>query len=104
MPGAELLSLLRPLQVRLIGKRRPYLIPTVAIDHVDARRIQRASRGDHMSVMYQHVQGKAKQAAEVNPSLPKPLSELVTKCMSVDKMKRFQSMDELREALEKALS
>lgn len=62
------------------------------------------SRGDHMSVMYQHVQGKAKQAIEVNPSLPRPLSELVTKAMSVDKMKRFQSMDELRLALEKALS
>lgn len=61
------------------------------------------SRGDHMSVMYQHVQGKAKTAIEVNPSLPRPLSDLVTKAMSVDKMKRFQSMDELREALEKAL-
>jgi eukaryotic-like serine/threonine-protein kinase len=61
------------------------------------------SRGDHMSVMYQHVQGKAKQASEVNPALPKPLSELVTKAMSVDKMKRYQSMDELRMALEKAL-
>jgi serine/threonine protein kinase len=61
------------------------------------------SRGDHMSVMYQHVQGKAKQAIEVNPALPKTLSDLVTKAMSVDKMKRFQSMDELRLALEKAL-
>jgi eukaryotic-like serine/threonine-protein kinase len=61
------------------------------------------SRGDHMSVMYQHVQGKAKQVSEVNPSLPKPLSELITKAMSVDKMKRHQSMDELRMALEKAL-
>jgi eukaryotic-like serine/threonine-protein kinase len=61
------------------------------------------SRGDHMSVMYQHVQGKAKTAIEVNPQLPKPLSDLVTKAMSVDKMKRFQSMDELRIALEKAL-
>ncbi|MBL8265539.1 serine/threonine protein kinase, partial [Steroidobacter sp.] len=61
------------------------------------------SRGDHMSVMYQHVQGKAKTAIEVNPSLPRPLSDLVTKAMSVDKMKRYQSMDELREALEKAL-
>ena len=25
------------------------------------------SRGDHMSVMYQHVQGKAKQSQEINP-------------------------------------
>jgi serine/threonine protein kinase len=61
------------------------------------------SRGDHMSVMYQHVQGRAKVAIEVNPELPKPLSELVSKAMSVDKAKRFQSMDELRHALEKFL-
>lgn len=61
------------------------------------------SRGDHMSVMYQHVQGKAKSAIEVNAQLPRPLSELVSKAMSVDKAKRYQSMDELREALEKAL-
>jgi serine/threonine-protein kinase len=61
------------------------------------------SRGDHMSVMYQHVQGKAKSALEVNPQLPKPLADLVSKAMSVDKTKRYQSMDELREALEKAL-
>ncbi|MFC4314883.1 HEAT repeat domain-containing protein [Steroidobacter flavus] len=62
------------------------------------------SRGDHMSVMYQHVQGKAKSAIEVNPQLPRPLSELVSKAMAVDKTKRFQSMDELRLALEQALA
>ena len=61
------------------------------------------SRGDHMAVMYQHVQGKAKSAIEVNPELPKELSDLVSKTMSVDKTKRFQSMDELRTALEKFL-
>ncbi|MGC3980998.1 MAG: HEAT repeat domain-containing protein [Steroidobacteraceae bacterium] len=61
------------------------------------------SRGDHMSVMYQHVQGKAKAPIDVNPQLPKELSELVVKAMSVDKMKRHQSMDELRLALEKFL-
>jgi eukaryotic-like serine/threonine-protein kinase len=58
------------------------------------------SRGDHMSVMYQHVQGKAKAAIDVNPQLPKELSDLVAKCMAVDKNKRFQNMDELRHALE----
>ena len=61
------------------------------------------SKGDHMSVMYQHVQGKAKAPIEVNPQLPKALSDLVAKAMSVDKLKRFQSMDELRAALEKVL-
>ena len=61
------------------------------------------SRGDHMSVMYQHVQGKAKPPIEVNPQLPKTVSDLVVKAMAVDKLKRFQSMEELRIALEKAL-
>lgn len=59
------------------------------------------SRGDHMSVMYQHVQGKAKAPIDVNPQLPKPLSDLVAQAMSVDKLKRHQTMDELRLALEK---
>ncbi len=59
------------------------------------------SRGDHMSVMYQHVQGKAKPAIEINPQMPKSLSELIGRAMSVDKMKRPQSMDEFRLALEK---
>jgi serine/threonine-protein kinase len=57
------------------------------------------SRGDHMSVMYQHVQGKARIAQEVNPNLPPGLSDLVMRCMAVDKTKRFQSMDELSQAL-----
>jgi serine/threonine-protein kinase len=60
-------------------------------------------RGDHMAVMYQHVQGKAKPVIEVNPAIPPGLSEIVSKAMTVDKGKRFQSMDELRAALEKYL-
>jgi len=59
------------------------------------------SRGDHMSVMYQHVQGKARIPQDLNPNLPPGLSELVTKAMAVDKNKRFQTMDELRVALER---
>ena len=57
------------------------------------------SRGDHMSVMYQHVQGKAKPAQEVNENLPDVFAEIITKAMSVDKTKRYQSMNELTEAL-----
>jgi serine/threonine-protein kinase len=56
-----------------------------------------------MSVMYQHVQGKAKSPIEVNPQVPKPVSDLVSKAMSVDKMKRFQNMEEIRVALEKVI-
>ena len=61
------------------------------------------SRGDHMSVMYQHVQGKARPAQEVNASLPPGLSDLVMKAMAVDKARRFQSMGELSTALERYL-
>jgi serine/threonine-protein kinase len=61
------------------------------------------SRGDHMSVMYQHVQGKARVPREINPALPQGLSDLVVKAMSVDKSKRHQSMEELRAALERFL-
>jgi serine/threonine-protein kinase len=61
------------------------------------------SRGDHMSVMYQHVQGKARVPREINPALPQALSDLVAKAMSVDKAKRHQSMEELRAALERSL-
>ena len=48
-------------------------------------------RGDHMSVMYQHVQGKARPPIELNPALPPGISDLVMQCMSVDKAKRFSS-------------
>jgi HEAT repeat protein/tRNA A-37 threonylcarbamoyl transferase component Bud32 len=61
------------------------------------------SRGDHMSVMYQHVQGKAKQPIEINKAIPLELNNLVMRCMSLDKAKRAQSMDELRLSLEKFL-
>jgi serine/threonine-protein kinase len=60
-------------------------------------------RGDHMSVMYQHVQGRARPPIELNPALPPALSELVMKTMSVDKEKRPASMDELHVALERFL-
>ncbi|MDQ2639304.1 MAG: HEAT repeat domain-containing protein [Pseudomonadota bacterium] len=59
------------------------------------------ARGDHMAVMYQHVQGKARPPQELNPKLPPGLAELITKAMAVDKAKRFQSMDEMRVALER---
>jgi eukaryotic-like serine/threonine-protein kinase len=61
------------------------------------------SRGDHMSVMYQHVQGKARPPIEINKSLPPELNSLVLKCMSLDKTKRTQTMDELRQELQKFL-
>ncbi|NCF14332.1 MAG: protein kinase [Gammaproteobacteria bacterium] len=58
------------------------------------------SRGDHMSVMYQHVQGKAMSAQEINKDLPDDFAAVIIKAMSVDKTKRYQSMEELTDALD----
>jgi len=62
------------------------------------------SRGDHMSVMYQHVQGKAQPLHEINAAIPRALSDIVGRTMQVDKAKRFNSMEELRAALAGAVS
>ncbi len=58
------------------------------------------SRGDHMSVMYQHVQGKAKAAQEINSKITDSLAAVISRAMSVDKSKRHQSMGELTDALD----
>ncbi len=58
------------------------------------------SRGDHMSVMYQHVQGKATSAQDINKDLPDDFAAVIIKAMSVDKTKRYQSMEELTDALD----
>ena len=58
------------------------------------------SRGDHMSVMYQHVQGKAKPIQEINKDVPDEYVALITQAMSVDKTKRQQSMPELTDGLD----
>jgi serine/threonine-protein kinase len=58
------------------------------------------SRGDHMAVMYQHVQGKASPLNDLNPNLPAALVNIVEKAMTVDKSKRFGSMEEFHSALD----
>ena len=62
------------------------------------------SRGDHMAVMYQHVQGKAAPLGELNAKLPAGLVKIVEQAMTVDKAKRFETMEDFRIALERTLS
>jgi serine/threonine-protein kinase len=57
------------------------------------------SKGDHMAVMYQHVQGKCRPCEEVNPEVPPGLAAVVRKAMELDKARRYESMDELRQAV-----
>jgi len=58
------------------------------------------SKGDHMAVMYQHVQGNCTPCEELNSKIPKDLAALIKKAMSIEIKDRFSSMDELKEALE----
>jgi serine/threonine-protein kinase len=61
------------------------------------------TKGDHMAVMYQHVQGKRARCDELNPNIPKELAEVVHKAMEVDKTKRFETMNDTRRAIIQAL-
>jgi serine/threonine-protein kinase len=62
------------------------------------------SRGDHMAVMYQHVQGKAVPLSEQNAKVPAALVKIVEQAMTVDKAKRFESMEAFRIALERTMA
>ncbi len=61
------------------------------------------SEGDHMAVMYAHVQGNADAPHSRNPDLPAEVSEVIQKAMSRQQEDRFQSMEEFQTVL-KSLS
>jgi len=61
------------------------------------------TKGDHMAVMYQHVQGKCARVDEANPAVSKELAEVVHRAMAIDKMKRFDSMDDMSRAIANAI-
>ena len=54
---------------------------------------------DAMSLMYQHVQGKAVPLYQANPGISKTLSAIIMKAMAADPEKRYQSMQELHDRL-----
>ncbi len=59
---------------------------------------------DSMSIMYQHVQGKAEKISEKNEAVPADLNDLVAKCMSVKADHRFQSMTELKDSIQNSMN
>lgn len=59
---------------------------------------------DSMSIMYQHVQGKAEKISEKNPKVSEDLCKLVEKCMVVKAEKRHQSMSELKSSVQKLMN
>ena len=62
------------------------------------------TKGDHMAVMYQHVQGKCPRVDEANPAISEQLAAVVHRAMAVDKMKRFDSMDDMSRAIADAVA
>ncbi len=58
------------------------------------------TEGDHMSVMYQHVQGNARPVCEANPRVPTDVGAVVSRAMAVDKLERYQTMEEFRKGME----
>ena len=58
------------------------------------------SEGDHMAVMYQHVQGNCTPCEELNPNIPESIAAIVRKAMSIEIKDRYDSMDELARALD----
>ncbi len=49
VPGAQLLCLLGPVQIRLVGESRFHLLAAMAVHHVDGAGTERAGRIDHVA-------------------------------------------------------
>jgi len=59
---------------------------------------------DSMSIMYQHVQGKARPLQERNPNVSSDLGDIVLKAMAAKVDQRFQSMEELKRQVDEQLA
>lgn len=62
------------------------------------------TKGDHMSVMYQHVQGGCPDVHSVNPEVPKEISDMVARSMSLKPEQRHQSMQEFSDIIQHFLT
>ena len=60
-------------------------------------------QGEPMALLFQHIEGKAKPALEVRASVGAASSKLIQKMMAVKQEDRFQSMEEVSEAIRKIL-
>lgn len=54
---------------------------------------------DNVQVLYRHVHGDIKPIREANPEVPESLAAIVTKMMSVNPKKRYQTMQEVEREL-----
>ncbi len=55
---------------------------------------------DHMATLFLHVEGKPVPAIEKDTSIPQPLNDIIMRAMHVDPLKRYQTIDELKQELQ----
>ncbi len=58
---------------------------------------------DSMAILFQHVEGKAKPPKTVDKSINDEINDIIMKAMAVNPNKRYQSVDEMRNNLVKAV-
>lgn len=58
---------------------------------------------DHMATLFQHVEGKARQANEINPIISDYLNQVIMRAINVDPEKRYQRIEQLQHDIEKLL-
>ena len=58
---------------------------------------------DHMATLFQHVEGKAPQAKEINPVISDELNRVIMHAINVDPEKRYQRIEQLQHDLDKLL-
>jgi len=58
---------------------------------------------DHMATLFQHVEGKAKQASEVNPIVSDYLNQVIMRAINVDPQQRYQRIEQLQHDIERLL-
>ncbi|MDJ0833484.1 MAG: protein kinase [Gammaproteobacteria bacterium] len=61
-------------------------------------------KGEPMSLLFQHIEGKAPRLHEVDESISQEVSELVAKLMAVDVNARYQTMEEVCDSIKKLLT
>jgi len=54
---------------------------------------------DPMAVLFQHVEGNPTPPRQLRSDIPPGLEAIILKAMSVDPVKRFQTMDDLRRGI-----
>ena len=61
-------------------------------------------KGEPMSLLFQHIEGKAPHLHEVDQSISQEISDMVAKLMAVDVNARYQTMDEVCESIKQLLA